>query len=683
MNLKNELMLISALQYANNETLDKSLELLRNHVAANDFDTEQLLHLTADGQWAWYNDQTHGAKLDTYLAEAHRLGIREIMYLNIHCFSLEVAAIHPDWAQIDRSGNAPLAYEITNYVCLNSSWKEHFWGELRKLCRHAIDGIFLDGPIMRQDCCYCMACQADYRRRYGRDLFDASRAEIMEYHVAVIADFLKETRKVMLEVNPKLFIYINNSALRADVTGSRTRALLESVDLLGAEGGFVWVNRGSRLWPVSPMAKMIETQAEGRPTVIFIAGDYKPWSYYMHTAPETGMYYAQSVANGSSVWYGIHGPAEQMDTPGGREAVRWNRFLHKNRALYADTRQQARIALLWSQDSANYYASSVEKTDFTSAEKIENVEKLPHGNHSDAFLGAFEILTRAHLQFVVLDEEAVEKGALDTMDTVILPTYACMRESVSEKLHAFAQSGGTVIATYDSGMYDARGKLRNASLIADLAGIRSLNGFETYTLSGSGYRRKTEEAALTNDLSWKFTPSASLVLKAVPTEEAKVYAESCAAMPSRYSELPEEWFPTVWEHPYGKGKCVYFAETLCEDYFKEANPDHRELLEAAVRLNTRSLLETNAAGSVEMVLRKAQDGFVLHLINETGEMERPIRRLLPQEHLKIELFLEKPLSQAALHTPDADTGGLRFESTATGAILYLEKLSSYAAIALR
>jgi hypothetical protein len=100
------------------------------------------------------------------------------------------------------------------------------------------------------------------------------------------------------------------------------------------------------------MAKYIQTQAKGKPTVIFIAGNSSPYAYYMHTAQETKLYYAQSVANGANVWYGVHGATGLMDTPGGRAAERFAAFIRDHADVSADTRPVSNVALMWSTETA-------------------------------------------------------------------------------------------------------------------------------------------------------------------------------------------------------------------------------------------------------------------------------------------------------------------------------------------
>ena len=57
-------MTISAVQCKYHET---SEEIFDNYVSKSNFNTEQLLHLTANGHMAYYNEERDGKKLDEYL----------------------------------------------------------------------------------------------------------------------------------------------------------------------------------------------------------------------------------------------------------------------------------------------------------------------------------------------------------------------------------------------------------------------------------------------------------------------------------------------------------------------------------------------------------------------------------------------------------------------------------------
>jgi uncharacterized lipoprotein YddW (UPF0748 family) len=142
----------------------------------------------------------------------------------------------PGWVQLDREGKPITAYGVYYLNCINSSWISFFTQNIEKLCRHDIDGIFLDGPIFSQQGCFCEACQEKFRERYGKSLHEATYAEHLRFNIDSVTEYMRKTCALVKSVHPGILLYINNSALRADVTGCNTRRVEPYVDMIGAEG---------------------------------------------------------------------------------------------------------------------------------------------------------------------------------------------------------------------------------------------------------------------------------------------------------------------------------------------------------------------------------------------------------------------------------------------------------------
>jgi len=94
---------------------------------------------------------------------------------------------------------------------------------------------------------------------------------------------------------------------------------------------------------------------------------------------------------------------------------------------------------------------------------------------------------------------------------------------------------------------------------------------------------------------------------------------------------------------YGEGTCVLLPGAFGSAYWQHHFPDYRRLMLNAVlwrcappvglRLADNSLPET-----VEVSWRRAADGrSLLHLVNHTGMMARPIERLLPLHDVRVVL----------------------------------------------
>lgn len=641
---KKEPLTISAVQCSLGDSDDFVLD---EYVAKNGFNTEQLLHLVAKGHMGYYNEAEHGAKLDAYLKKSRAHGIREIVYSNTHCVSNEIAAEHPDWCERDKNGNTMEAYTVYNLLCVNpeGGYHKYFLGEVRALCRHDIDGIFLDGPLMREGGCYCDACKKTFLRKFGHPIEQASRYELQQLRVDLVTEHIRQISETVKSINPRILLYLNNSALRADVTGSNTRKLYPYVDMLGAEGGFQPASI-QKLWQVSAMAKHLEgvngNRIGGKPQICFFSGNQSPIAAYLHTPAETLMTYAQSVANGSNVWYGVHFSASEFkDSESAQTATAMNRFVLAHPDCYLHTVSCARVAVMWSQSTANNYASSLNDSDFTPERSSGFRER---GDHYQALMNVCDMLFRNHVQFRIIDEESIEGGELSSYDAVILPTVACLSDSTAERLREFVRAGGNLLGNFDVGTYEPDGKPAAAPKLADVFGLDASVKPQMQVLRagiGSGYSFVVKDSPLTDRLMMKRLPSPVLNLawKGV-LPETEVLMENCLPMSGRYSPVPKERYPYLTRHPFGKGCAYYVAGTWAETLTQGSrNVDYPRLLRGFCDAAARKVVVSDAPGLYEVSLRRTDRQYILHIVNITGAMTRPLEEVVPLHDVKFTLNL--------------------------------------------
>lgn len=646
-----EPMIISAVQCNFGEN---SYDILRRHTVGRGFNTEQLYHLTASGSMSYYNEEKDGAALDEYLKEAHKCGIREIQYINVHCIPQEEYEKHTDWVQMDKNGNEIMAYNVYYYLCVNGPWREYILEQIRGLCEHDTDGIFLDGPIMMQNGCFCEKCREKFKNKYGHSMYEGSAYERTEFNTASVTELMRDISGIVKKAGRDILLYVNNSSLRADITGCNTRRVYPYVDMLGTEGGFIWLNNKAPLWVISPMAKLLKSRSEGKPCVTFIAGDYKPWSYYMHTAAETKLFYAQALANGTNVWYGIHGPTKLMESGGGKAAAEMNAFIKKNADVFRDTKSTAVIAMLWSQSTANYYSSSFGQADFT---EVLNgaVRENTGGDHYKAFMGFCDILMRGHVQFDVIDEENINCGELDKYELLIMPTCACMSAETSDEIHRFVQNGGNIISTFDTAAYDSKGEKLEECRLADIFGTEGICETVEYE-EGTGYMKAEKSFFEKAELSGELIPAPYAAIRTSARKGAQVSAQYRMPMPGRYSKMPKESYPAIIENVFGKGRSIFMSGAVGELFCELKIPDISKILMYAVRSMARTRIKTDAPQSVEFVLREGGDCYFLHIINATGEMKRPIEKVIPIYDSKVSLEVSCPVGKIQSITGEEPAG---------------------------
>jgi hypothetical protein len=232
-----------------------------------------------------------------------------------------------------------------------------------------------------------------------------------------MAGFLRESRAVLRSVNPSIAFYMNGGVRGANwATARLNRSLIEHQDLLGSEGGFIYGDLTRiPLWKPGLTARLLETQAAGKPTVIFSAAAHKPWTFSLLPAPELRLLYASTIANNAGVWMGI----TQFDRgqPEMQAIAEMNRFASAHGGYYTGSRSAAEVAIVWSDTTANHYEGSP-------AQMID-IDRVPQrtavGNVDAEFNGLSEALLRAHVPFDVVDDVTLEREPLSRYRAIFLP----------------------------------------------------------------------------------------------------------------------------------------------------------------------------------------------------------------------------------------------------------------------
>lgn len=615
---------------------EDSYDILENHVYQGHFNTEQLFHLNADGHTSFYDHARDAEKLEKYIKEARKRNIRIILYWNTHCVEKPERDDHPEWIQLNKNKEEVTAYTNKYLVCINSPWMDEFIDNFQKVCSLDIDGIFLDGPVVNAQGCHCEACQRQYMEKYGKSIFHATYRDMVEFKVFSVTDHIRRIHHVKNKINPSLLVYLNNSSLRPDITGSNTTQVEPFVEMLGTEAGFAYINKFYSMYHMTPHIKYIETKAMGKPYVVFTAGDNKPSSYYMHTAAETKILYFRSVAHGANIWYGIHAPTSFMKNPGGQVAYECNKFHEKYSDYYLKTSSCNKIAIVWSEDTANFYSSVVSESDFTQMGGIGISEEK--GNHSLSFYGFCQAMLRSHIQFDVIDEHMLKTDKINKYELIILPVCACMRDEVIESIKSYVKDGGTIFATYDTGLYDGKGYHLGFERIKCLFGIEKMKNKISYE---AGTSFVTTSGEYSEGLSSDIIAGPLKVIDCTVQNGVESIAKINKPMAGRYVAFPKMDLDFLTINQYGKGKCIYCSGNIGEFIESTAYGDSVKLINNLIAKHANTLVKTNASQSVEIVVRyqKEYNRYLLHLINMTGEMVRPIERLIAITDFEINLEL--------------------------------------------
>lgn len=587
--------------------------------------------------------------LGQYLPEAHRRGIRTMIYLNVHWYTHEFGKRHPDWVQVTEAGK-PLdnIYSTGTSFCTNSPWREWCFQIVRDLLKYPVDGIFYDGPVYFPETCYCRYCREKFQKLHGRPMpSKAARKgkafrELVDFQAATLAEFLRDTQRIIKSANPEVAFYMNGGARGPNwATGRLNRVLAEHQDILGSEGGFIHGDLNQlQLWKPGLTARLLETQAPNKPRVIFSAAAHKPWTYSVLTRPELRLLYADSIANAANVWFCF--TPKEIDWPELDALAGMNHFVASNGRYYMNTQSEARAAIVWSDSTANVYNGA--------DAQLMDVDRVAGrggpGNANAEFAGMADALIRAHVPFDVVDDVKLEREPLSRYRILFLPNVAAMSDVAARRLTAYVRGGGNLVASFETSLYDEYGTHRADFALAEAFGASTAGRIAGPRNWDFMQRTKVADATL---IPRDLAPSSIYHIRVKPTS-AQALAVNYKTMAGRYDGFPalsDE--PAVLLNSLGKGQVIYLSGDVGATLNSFHNAEFQTLIENVIaRLAPPDVQLDNAPGSLELVVRSQDNGrrLLIHLVNFTGEMTRPIRRVIPVENLRIRL----PRAYAKAHT---------------------------------
>ena len=268
------------------------------------------------------------------------------------------------------------------------------------------------------------------------------------------------------------------------------------------------------------------------------------------------------------------------------------------------------------------------------------------GNLDGEFSGLADALVRSHTPFDVIDDVSLEREPLDRYQTLVLPNVACLSDTVAARLSEWVQRGGTLIATFETSLYDQVGRQRKNFALAQVFGADTagrivgpmLHDFMQplgQTIPGS---KAQSPKSLARELL-----EATVYHVAAEANTADVSIRFMKPLAGRYAGLPQpSEDPALLIQSFGKGRAVYFTGDLGNTIQTFHLAAQLDLLKPWL---SSPITISNAPGSVEVVLRSQENGsrWLLHLVNATGEMTRPIQNIIPVHNIEITFPVNHPV----------------------------------------
>ncbi|HLT61026.1 MAG TPA: alpha-amylase family protein, partial [Microlunatus sp.] len=476
------------------------------------------LVINAGGLYAFYPTRVPGHVpvpgldgdiLGEVIEAAHSAGLPVIGRVDFRAGHPEVFAEHPDWFARDADGTPVRIRQLLYSAPATSPYRNEAFAfpVLRELLsRYDLDAIWENAPSFLtadpDDGRAVLPYPVDTVRRLGPD---AASWGLVDHSPPTRERFAADTG---LELpTPDAFdveVYATYLAWRGRYLAERTATVRELIKAGGessrGERGHIsegptaldwsWAHhsgmelariaphwdivtaptfdltRGSRgssyfpvpVWRPEETAKLLRSFSGGRaPTMMFARFDNQS-RYTTVAEDELRLWLAAAVANGAGGWECTFVGRETAEFLDQRcdDVVAASYALMREFAPELDAGvQQADIAVLHSQESERWFGSN----------------SPDHDGYLQHVRGVIGSLFEAHLPFDLISTEGLTAERLGRYRTVVLANAALLSDETCAAITRFVESGGGLVATFQSSLFDERGRRRDDFGCAAVLGV--------------------------------------------------------------------------------------------------------------------------------------------------------------------------------------------------------------------
>jgi putative glycosyl hydrolase-like family 6 (GHL6) protein/glycosyl hydrolase family 42 (putative beta-galactosidase) len=577
------------------------------------------------------------------VAGCRKLGMNVVARTDPHAAHQDVFDAHPDWIAVTADGKKRRHWADPELwvTCGLGPYNFEFMTEVtREIVRmYQVDGIFSNrwnGSGM----CYCEHCQENFKKFSGLELprtsdpLDEARRQYISWREKRLFELWRLWDGEIKKINP-------NASFVANAGGGALSDL--DMKTIGELAPTLFADRQARRGLMPPWAngKNGKEYAAtlGRKAIggIFSMGVEEPyrWKDSVQSGDEIRLWVVDGVAHNLRPWFTkFNGKViDKRWLKVVEELYGWH---HRNERYLRNERSLARVAIVYSQQTATFYGGEQARS------RVED--------HS---LGFYQALIEARMPFDMVHDRLLDAGNIQQYRTLILPNIAALSSAQCEQLSAFVVSGGNLVATHETSLYDERGVRRSdfglASLFgASFAGRIDKNLHNSYLNVDKDPKtgrfhplvRGLEDATrIINGANWVHVKPNAKPDYAAPLTLVPSYPD--LPMEQVWPRVPRTDTPGVFARQLERGRVVYFPFDLDRTFWEVLSVDHCNLLQNAVAWahQEEQPLVVKGRGVLDVSLWLQKDSVTAHLVNLTNPMmmKGPVREIIPLAEQSVQI----------------------------------------------
>jgi Hypothetical glycosyl hydrolase 6/Beta-galactosidase trimerisation domain len=588
------------------------------------------------------------------VAGCRKLGMAVLARTDPHATYADVHKAHPDWIAVDADTRAQRHWASPEMwvTCALGPYNFEFMTAVHReiVTRYRVDGIFINrwaGSGM----CYCEHCRTNFRAATRLDLprtddpQNAARRAYILWRQYRLFELWRLWDAAVRKINPECRVIPN--------AGGGANSPLD-MKMIGDLAPTLFADRQARSGVIPPWANGKAAKeyraAMGRKPVggIFSMGveEAYRWKDSVQSEAEIRIWFADGVANGLRPWF--------TKFSGTLRDRRWlaviedlYRWHHQAEPYLRNEVPLARVALVYSQQTAWFYGGPAAK------QKVE-----------DHALGWYQALIEARIPFEMVHDRLLAADRLDRFKTLILPNIAALSDEQCRQLTAFVERGGSVVATYETSLYNEWGARRNDFGLAKLFGAsfrgrapgpmrNAYLGLEDDPRTGRRHPilAGLDDAPRIIHGTYRLDVAPHLELPRPPLTLIPSYPD--LPMEMVYPRVPKTDIAEVYLREVGSGRVVYFPWNIDQIFWEILGADHGVLLRNAVNwaTNEEPPVRVTGPGVIDVTAWRQAASMTVHLVNLTNPMmmKGPFRELIPVGEQRVVIKLPKGATARKVH----------------------------------
>jgi len=542
------------------------------------------------------------------VAAARKRGMRVVARMSPDLNWGDALEAHPEWAMRDADGSVLLSGEDPRLfrTCMFTSYMDDYMPAIMREINslYDVDCFYSNGwpPIGNLPNCHCAICSKfppPDTTAYWQ-IFNDRVLELWHKYDAIAKD-----------KKPDSFYFAN--------LGGNVRCG-PNLDLLGKTA--VWFqadNQGrtsddSSVWGCSLQGRVCSAVMDGKfaanVTAAYSTGTVR-WRNASKNPAEAKMWLSESVASGMAPYFHFIG-----SEAGFGEDRRWQkvgadyfRWTKKHDAHLTPRRSVANIGVVIGQSTQLLYQG-------------------PAVAHSHAYMretthGLYEALLSGRFAFDFVHEDRLDSDRIGKYRALLLPNIAVLSDRQCQQLRDYVRSGGSIMASFETGLYNEKLQSRTEFGLADLMGVSKAG--DVIGTTGNAYygRMERQHPILDGFVNTNWLPGAqnSVPLKPVPDPVLTVVPGFVQYPPElAYPPVSHTNEPAVVLREAGPSRLAYFPGDIERTFWLTGHGDLLRLLHNTIRWLTHdeSVVHIAGDGFIELFAWETSPGYSVHLLNYTN-----------------------------------------------------------------